>query len=112
MWRLRHESNECSFPPISGNSAGYGEWTRTKMVRDMPYIERPVVVSYGQRRCAGERREIRTTGSMAGGVNTRNREGGEAGSLTQGQGRGRESHSDGSRSLGNQGIEAGPNQAL
>lgn len=75
---MGHESNECSYPSKSGNSAGYGEWIRTKMVRDMPEMERLVVVPQGQRRCAGESREKRNTGSMVGGSTMWNRDKAEA----------------------------------
>ncbi|KAM1263060.1 hypothetical protein ACFX13_028779 [Malus domestica] len=51
--KIGHASLECSAPTASGGMAGYGEWTRTSMIRDVHEAPRALNIIQGRRRQAG-----------------------------------------------------------
>ncbi|KAM1109719.1 hypothetical protein ACFX13_009252 [Malus domestica] len=65
--RIGHASLKCAGLNNSGDVAGYGEWTRTKMIRDVLETPRVMNATQGRRRQAGVSRE--------GGTRSQNRRG-------------------------------------
>lgn len=61
--RIGHVNTNCSFWLNWGRSAGYGEWTKMKMIRKMHDVPRPMVIYMGEHRRAGTSIESRRTDS-------------------------------------------------
>ncbi|KAB2606302.1 hypothetical protein D8674_006019 [Pyrus ussuriensis x Pyrus communis] len=48
--RIGHVSNECFVPDGRGDAASYRDWTRTRMIKDLPDAPRMITTIQGVRR--------------------------------------------------------------
>lgn len=57
--RIGHVNTECTFEPSRGDTAGFREWTKMALVRDVMAPNRALTLGMGERRYAGAIRRAR-----------------------------------------------------